>query len=317
VHPHNKDKNMKRILTAALALSLLSGTAVVAQPGSPNRTNQSDNRNERDRNDQNRNDQGRDRNDQGRNDQGRNEQGRNDQSGDRDRRDDPSVRLGTPRWSRGDRLPNQYRQNQYVVSDWQQRGLRQPPRGHRWVRNDNNDFFLAAIATGIIAEIAYRNDRDQVWRQRYSNTYTYNDDVYYRECRNSPDPAGIIAGALIGGLLGNVAGSGGGRTGATIAGVIVGGAVGAALTSNLDCEDRSYAYKTYYDGFNAGRPNATYRWQNPRNDHRGEFRVANYYNDPAGFRCANYSQVIYVQGRPQEARGRACRQPDGTWAIVS
>ena len=35
------------------------------------------------------------------------------------------------------------------------------------------------------------------------------------------------------------------------------------------------------------------------------------------FRCSNYSQTIYVQGRPQEARGRACRQPDGTWAIVS
>jgi surface antigen len=120
---------------------------------------------------------------------------------------------------------------------------------------------------------------------------------------------------LIGGLLGNAAGSG--RTGATLAGVIVGGAVGAALTGNLDCEDRSYAYKTYYDGFNAGRPNAVYRWSNPRNDHRGEFRVVDYYNDPAGFRCSNYNQTIYIQGRPQTARGRACRQPDGTWAIVS
>jgi len=161
------------------------------------------------------------------------------------------------------------------------------------------------------------DDRSDRWRQRYARTYSYNDDIYYQECRNSPDPAGIIAGALIGGLLGSVAGSGGGRTGATIAGVVVGGAVGAALTSNLDCEDRSYAYKTYYDGFNSGRPGSRYEWRNPRNDHRGEFRVGTYYNDPDGFRCANFTQVIYVQGRPQEARGRACRQPDGTWAIVS
>jgi Ni/Co efflux regulator RcnB/surface antigen len=290
---------MKRILTAVLALSLLNGAAVMAQPNSPNRGGQNDNRNERDRNDQNRNDQG-----------------RNDQGGNRDRRDDPSLRFGTPRWSRGDRLPNQYRQNQYVVGDWRQHGLRQPPRGYHWVRNDNNDFFLAAIATGIIAEAAYQNDRDQLWRQRYSSTYTYNDDAYYRDCRNAPDPAGIAVGALIGGLLGNAIGQGGGRTGATIAGVIAGGAVGAALTSNLECEDRGYAYKSYYDGFNAGRPNAVYRWQNPHNDHRGEFRIGTYYNDPAGFRCANYSQTIYVQGRPQEARGRACRQPDGAWAIV-
>ena len=294
---------MKHVLTAALALSLLSEGAVMAQNAIRIPRAQQD-----------RNDQGPDRNDQG--GPNRNDQNRNDQAGNRDRRDDPSVRAGTPRWSRGDRLPNQYRQNQYVVGDWRQHGLRQPPRGYQWVRNDYNDFFLAAIASGMIAEVVYQNDRDQLWRQRYANTYTYNDDSYYRDCRNAPDPAGIAVGALIGGLLGNAIGQGGGRTGATIAGVIAGGAVGAALTGNLDCEDRSYAYKSYYDGFNAGRPNAVYRWQNPRNDHRGEFRVGTYYNDPAGFRCANYSQTIYVQGRPQEARGRACRQPDGAWAIV-
>ena len=158
------------------------------------------------------------------------------------------------------------------------------------------------------------DDRSDRWSRRYSRSYSYNDDIYYRECRNSPDPAGVIAGALIGGLIGNAAGQG--RAGATIAGVVVGGTVGAALTSNLDCEDRSYAYRTYYDGFNSGRPGSRYQWQNPRNDHRGEFRVGTYYNDPDGFRCANFTQTIYVQGRPQQARGRACRQPDGTWTIV-
>lgn len=218
---------MKRTLTAVVALSLLSGTAAMAQFNNPNTFNQNDSRNNQNRNDQNRNDQNR--NDQNRNDQNRNERDRNDQGSNRDRRDNSNVRQSTPRWSRGDRLPNQYRQNQYVVNDWQQRGLRRPPRGYRWTHNDNNDFFLAAIATGIIAEMVYRDDRDQMWRQRYASNYTYNDDVYYRECRSAPDPAGVIVGALIGGLLGNAAGSGGGRTGATLAGVIVGGAVGAAL----------------------------------------------------------------------------------------
>ena len=157
-------------------------------------------------------------------------------------------------------------------------------------------------------------DRDARWRQRYTQTYTYNDDSFYRECRQSVDPAGVIAGALIGGLLGNAISRGNG--GATVAGVIVGGVTGAALTRNLDCEDRSYAYKTYYDGFNAGRPNASYRWRNPKNGHYGDFRVADYYDDPDGFRCANYTQQIFINGRPQAASGRACQQPDGTWAIV-
>ena len=162
----------------------------------------------------------------------------------------------------------------------------------------------------------YRNDpRYGRWRQRYVQTYTYTDDNFYQECRTSVDPAGVIAGALIGGLLGNAVGNG--RGAPTVAGVIVGGTVGAALTRDLNCDDRSYAYKTYYDGFNAGRPNATYQWRNPRNGNYGNFRVADYYNDPDNFRCANYTQQIFINGRPQAASGRACQQPDGTWAIVN
>jgi Ni/Co efflux regulator RcnB/surface antigen len=220
------------------------------------------------------------------------------------------------RWSRGDRLPDQYRQDRYYVNDWQQYGLRQPPGGYRWIRDDSNDFYLSLIATGVIADAVYRSDRDDRWRQRYSRYYSYDDDVYYRECRRSPDPAGILAGGLIGGLLGNSIGRGGNRTGATIAGVIVGGAVGAALTRNMGCEDRSYAYKAYYNGFNSGRP-GSYQWRNPRNDNRGEFRIGGYYNDPYGFRCARFNQVTYIRGRAYRANGVACRQPDGSWTIVS
>jgi surface antigen len=156
------------------------------------------------------------------------------------------------------------------------------------------------------------NDR---WNRRYDRTYSYNDDGYYQQCRNSSDPAGVIAGGFIGGLLGNAAGSGRNRTGATIAGVIIGGAIGAALTSNLDCDDRSYAYKSYYDGLNSGRP-GQHEWNNSRNNHRGQFRVESYYDDPDGFHCATFTQYIYIEGRQQEARGRACRQPDGSWATV-
>ncbi len=161
------------------------------------------------------------------------------------------------------------------------------------------------------------DDRDLRWRQRYARTYTYNDDVFYQQCRQTVDPAGVIAGALIGGLLGNAANRGPARGVGTVAGVVIGGALGATLTRNLDCEDRSYAYKTYYDGFNAGRPNASYQWRNPKSGHYGEFQVRDYYNDPDGFRCANYTQQIFIDGRPQAASGRACQQPDGTWTIVS
>ncbi len=106
---------MKSIVLAALAATLVSGTAVMAQPNPP---------------------------------------GRNEQDLYENYRNDPNVHMTTPRYSRGDRVPEQYRQNQqYVVSDWQQRHLKKPPRGYHWVRDDNNNYFLAAVTTGIILDL--------------------------------------------------------------------------------------------------------------------------------------------------------------------
>jgi Ni/Co efflux regulator RcnB/surface antigen len=300
---------MNHILTAALVLSLLSGATALADP---------DNNDYGDHhNDWGRHDRGHDR---GHDDENRYDHDRGDHDrGDHDRGDrhDESDRGHNRHWSRGDRLPDEYRQDRYYVNDWQQHGLRRPPRGYRWMRNDDNDFYLMIIESGVIGDTIYREDRDQRWRERYNRTYTYDDDVYYKECRNAPDPAGIVVGAVIGGLLGNAAGHGHDRGGSTLAGVIVGGAVGGALTSHLNCDDRSYAYKSYYDGFNAGRSDSDYEWQNPGNNHRGKFHVNRYYNDRAGFRCATFRQTIYGEGRPYSVDGQACRQPDGVWAIVN
>lgn len=55
-------------------------------------------------------------------------------------------------WHRGDRLPNEYRDRNYVVDDWREHGLRQPPHGYHWVGVDG-DYVLAAVATGVIANI--------------------------------------------------------------------------------------------------------------------------------------------------------------------
>jgi surface antigen len=224
--------------------------------------------------------------------------------------------------------PNQYQDRDFQSPNEE----RNPPRENRdrGPSNSYEDGYRAGYGAGYDAARntqryddrpdnradirGNRGDPNQRWRQRYAQTYTYNDDSYYRACRNSPDPAGVIAGALIGGLIGNAASRGDG--GATVAGVIVGGALGAAMTKGLDCQDQSYAYKTYYDGFNSGRPNSTYQWRNPSNGHYGNFRVVSYANDPDGFRCANFSQQIYINRRPQASTGRACQQPDGTWAIV-
>jgi len=35
-----------------------------------------------------------------------------------------------------------------------------------------------------------------------------------------------------------------------------------------------------------------------------------------GLQCRPYTHTIYIDGRPEVARGNACRNPDGTWTAV-
>lgn len=66
-----------------------------------------------------------------------------------DRRGFPQPRAD---WRRGGRLPSEYRGRNYVVDDYRMHHLNAPPRGYRWV-GVGGDFVLAAVATGIIAQI--------------------------------------------------------------------------------------------------------------------------------------------------------------------
>ena len=57
---------------------------------------------------------------------------------------------------KGGRLPDEYRNRQYVVDDWRGHRLSAPPRGYHWVQT-GGDYVLVAIATGIIANMLLNN----------------------------------------------------------------------------------------------------------------------------------------------------------------
>lgn len=121
---------MKKILTAALALALLGGTAAQAQPWD----GRYDGRRDRDH--------------------GRYERyDRYDRYDRRDYREDRRSyrddRREYRRWARGQRIPQSYWG--YGV-DYRSHHLRRPPNGYRWVRY-NDDYILAAVATGLILEV--------------------------------------------------------------------------------------------------------------------------------------------------------------------
>jgi Ni/Co efflux regulator RcnB len=58
----------------------------------------------------------------------------------------------TRAWAYGQRMPSYYRSNQYVVSNYDQYGLRAPPRGYHYVRS-GNDVVLAAVTGGLISAV--------------------------------------------------------------------------------------------------------------------------------------------------------------------
>jgi len=56
-------------------------------------------------------------------------------------------------YRRGERIEVVYLEPRYYVEDYRDYELREPPRGHRWVRTEDGRFILVAVATGIIADI--------------------------------------------------------------------------------------------------------------------------------------------------------------------
>jgi len=193
------------------------------------------------------------------------------------------------------------------------------PYGNNAYPNDNNRYDSDRDR--------YEQQRDQYERDRnnYDRTYgnraaRFDRSAYLRECerqKSGNTAGGAIVGALAGGLLGNTISRGPQRGAGTAVGAILGGVIGGTIGNNsLTCEDRSYEIDTYYSGFEAGRPHARYDWRSPRSDAYGYLEVGDYYRDRGGYRCANYTQQIYVHGRPELARGVACRQPDGTWRMT-
>jgi Ni/Co efflux regulator RcnB len=57
------------------------------------------------------------------------------------------------KWRRGDRIEIVHVERRYYIDDYAHYHLRQPPRGHRWIRTPDGKFILVAVATGIIADI--------------------------------------------------------------------------------------------------------------------------------------------------------------------
>jgi surface antigen len=130
--------------------------------------------------------------------------------------------------------------------------------------------------------------------------------------------AGAVAGAVAGGTLGAVLGGrgAGSRLAGAAIGAAAGGLLGSAIGASMDEQDRQRAYAAEMQALESGAPGAPIGWRSDHTAYYGTVVPGPYY-ERRGARCREYSHTIYVGGRPEIARGTACRSPDGTWAPVS
>jgi surface antigen len=141
-------------------------------------------------------------------------------------------------------------------------------------------------------------------------------------CAGSPDGmgpgpkenTGTLLGAGTGALVG--ASVAGGGTGNRVAGGVIGAALGAIIGNRvgaaLDDEDKQRAYAAQMDALERGSSGAPVSWRNPDSGRYGTVVPGPAYQE-AGRNCRSFTTTIYIDGRPQTARGTACRNPDGTW----
>ena len=130
---------------------------------------------------------------------------------------------------------------------------------------------------------------------------------------NTGTAVGAIAGAVIGSQFGGGAGE---RVAAGIAGAAIGGLLGNRIGASMDDEDKQRAYEAQRAALETGPSGAPVSWRNPDSGRYGTVVPGPAYQQ-AGNTCRQYTHTIYIDGKPQTARGAACRNPDGTWTPIS
>ncbi len=135
--------------------------------------------------------------------------------------------------------------------------------------------------------------------------------------QGAKENTGTLVGALTGGLIGSQFGGGTGEhIAAGLAGAAIGGLIGNRIGASMDDEDKRRAYAAQVQALENGRSGAPIAWKNPDSGRYGTIVPGPAYQSN-GLQCRPYTHTIYIDGRPQVARGSACRNADGTWTAVA
>ena len=131
---------------------------------------------------------------------------------------------------------------------------------------------------------------------------------------NPKTTIGAVGGGTLGGLIAAAAGG----SGAAIAASVIGGILVGGLVGNLlDERDKKMAAEAQQKALESAPSGAPVSWQNPDNGHKGTVTPVKTYQTSSGQYCREFQSDITIEGKSEKAYGTACRQPDGSWKIVS
>jgi surface antigen len=137
------------------------------------------------------------------------------------------------------------------------------------------------------------------------------------EAGREKEQIGAIVGAGAGALAGSQIGGGRGQLAAVAVGTLLGAWAGSQIGRQLDERDRLLHSQAIQQA-HAAPVGQTIEWNNPESGHAGTVTTVRDGTDTAtGAYCREYQQTVTVGGRTEQAYGTACRQPDGTWKVVS
>ena len=93
---------------------------------------------------------------------------------------------------------------------------------------------------------------------------------------------------------------------------VIGGMIGSRIGAALDDEDKRRAYAAQVQALEGGPSGAPVAWRNPDSGRYGSVVPGPAYQ-ANGANCRQFTHTIYIDGKPQTARGAACRNADGVW----
>jgi len=130
------------------------------------------------------------------------------------------------------------------------------------------------------------------------------------------ETGGTLLGAGTGALIGSQFGRGRGNLIGVAVGTLAGAMIGQGIGRSLDRADQLTMERNAQVTLETVPAHRTATWVNPDTGNSGTFTPVATYQGDGGRYCREYEQTVTVAGKRQQAYGTACRQADGTWAIV-